>query len=118
MAEDQGAQGTAASQPEEAEPGLTVPTEAPNLLRPTPPTLSGVLDPDEEATLAALQAKAATAAARGNSVQMRITSDHSRMDYGLVTLTNDDWTTIPANMAGPLATAAADAGVTIEQKEG
>jgi len=70
----------------------------------------------EEAQLAKLQAKAASAVASGAKVHMRITSEHSSMTFGGFTLT-PDFRPVPPHLAGPMTTAADDAGVTIEQKE-
>jgi hypothetical protein len=69
----------------------------------------------EEDQLAALQRKAATAAA-GKMVEVRIDLPHSEMHYGGVKVTNE-FSPVLESMVGPLATAAADAGVKLIQKE-
>jgi hypothetical protein len=118
VADENPAPGAAAGTPEEAQRGLTVPEEATNLLRAAPepdPNAPG-LSPAEEAELLKLQGKAARAAAGKGAVQMRISSEHSELHYGMIMLTKE-WTTVPAPLVGPLTTAAAIAEVGIEQKE-
>lgn len=61
-----------------------------------------------------LQAKVAKADAEklaaGETMKLRVEGQHSHMTYGGVTITSEG-TEVPVSMYGPLASAAADAGV-------
>lgn len=75
-----------------------------------------VLSPDEESELARLQAKAAKQSAGAGAMLMKVEPPHSEVTFGGVTV-GTDFTLVPAHMAANVASAAAEAGVKITQKD-
>jgi hypothetical protein len=83
---------------------------------PSEPDDAGGLTPDEERQLGELTRKRDEAAAAPGSVRMRVEGEHAEMTFGGITI-GREYTTVPPHMAGPLSTAAADAGVKLTQED-
>lgn len=106
--------------PTQDKPGTPPPPPLPAQPPPQPPAdpvLTDGLTASEERTLAELSDKRAAAlAASPGQVEVRIDPPHSEMQFGGYVIGND-WQAVPESALTPLAVAAADAGVTLTQKE-
>jgi hypothetical protein len=92
-------------QPEATEPAAAV----------TVPAGLPPLTDQENAYLGRLLARQAANAAGPDAVQMKVEPPHESFTYGGVTVGNE-FTSVPALLAGPVLESAGEAGVTITQE--
>lgn len=76
---------------------------------------TGPLSAAEQSQLSALIARQAVDAGTGDPVRMKVTGGHSMLSYGGLTV-GTEFVTVPANMVAAVTTAAAEAGVTLDQE--
>lgn len=80
-----------------------------------PPAGGSGLTAAEERQLGELQARKTAAAGEFGTERLRVLPPHVSMTYGGITI-GPEFTEVPGNLAGALASAAASAGVEIEQE--
>ena len=98
-------------------PAATAPAQqaAPAADAPKNKPATGPLSAAEQAQLSTLLTRQAATTGTGDPIRMKVTGDHSALMYGGLTI-GTEFVTVPAHMVAAVTTAAAEAGVTLDQE--